>query len=91
MNTIIARYIQASSVFGASFTAVHGYRRRDYRQPTLNPFDHMIGTLRDGMIGAMAGPFLLPYALVADYRHCPISPPKHPKSSPPPDFSQINH
>jgi len=86
MNPILIRYIQASSAFGAGFIAVHGYRRRDYRIPTLNPFDHTIGILRDGMIGAMAGPFLLPYALVADYKHCPIPP----SNGQPPDFSQIN-
>jgi hypothetical protein len=34
----------------------------------------MIGILRDGMLGAIAGPFLIPYALVADYKHCPIPP-----------------
>jgi len=90
MNSIITRYIQASSVFGVGFIAVHGYRHRDYRLPTLNPIDHMIGILRDGMLGAMVGPFLLPYALVADYKHCPIPPSKGSKS-PPPDFSQINH
>jgi hypothetical protein len=34
------------------------------------------------MLGAIAGPFLIPYALVADYKHCPIPrggvPPPHP-------------
>jgi hypothetical protein len=87
MNLILNRYIQASCAFGAGFTAVHGYQRRTNRIPTLNPLYHSIGILRDGMLGAMVGPFLLPYALVADYKHCPIPPPKHPSS--PSDVSQI--
>jgi len=72
MNPLLANYIKVSCVFGAGFTAVHGYRRRDHRLPTLNPFYHTIGILRDGMLGTIAGPFLIPYALVADHKHCPI-------------------
>ena len=86
MNRALSLYIKTTSAFGAGCIAVHGYRRRDYRIPTLNPFDHTIGILRDGMLGAMAGPFLLPYALVADYKRCPIPP----SNGKPPDFSQIN-
>lgn len=87
MNPVLVRYLQASCAFGAGFTAVHGYKRRDHRLPTLNPLYHSIGFLRDGMLGAMAGPFLLPYALVADYKHCPVPPPKQPSN--PPDISHV--
>jgi len=87
MNPIAVRYLQLSCAFGAGFTAVHGYMRRDHRLPTLNPLYHSVGFLRDGMLGAIAGPFLLPYALVADYKHCPVSSPNPPSN--PPDISHV--
>jgi hypothetical protein len=46
---------------------------------------HLVGFLQDGMLGVIAGPFLLPYALVADHKHCPIPPSK----SSPPDISHV--
>ena len=87
MNPVLVRYLQLSCAFGAGFTAVHGYKRRDHRLPTLSPLYHSIGFLRDGVLGAMAGPFLLPYALVADYKHCPVPPLKQPSN--PPDISHV--
>ena len=81
MNPIyVHQYIKTSCAFGAGFTAMHGYCHRDRRWPTLNPVYHVMGIFRDGLLGAITGPFLLPYALVASYTYCPISPPKQPSS-----------
>jgi len=80
MNPIyVHNYIKASCAFGAGFTAVHGYRHRDRREPTLNPLYHTLGFLRDGMLGAITGPFIIPYVIVTGYQRCPIPP--HPPLS----------
>ena len=80
MNPIYAhQYIKASCAFGAGFTAMHGYCHRDRRQPTLSPQYHVLGFLRDGMLGAMAGPFLIPYMITGNYTRCPLPP--HPPLS----------
>jgi len=72
-------YIKASCAFGAGFTIVHGYFHRDRRYPTLNPLYHSIGFVRDGMLGVITGPILLPYSLIRGYTKCPVPP--HPPLS----------
>ena len=85
LATALSIYLRSSTVIGTCLIAAHGHLERKKRAPDLAPSYKGICLIRDAMLGAMTGPFLIPYALIGKTGKCPIPPP----SDSPPDITHI--
>jgi hypothetical protein len=69
MSRALRAYLQTTSVSGAIVCGIHGSVEREKRMGVIPVPVALVGTLRDGMIGACLGPFLapvvFPYATIA--------------------------
>jgi len=63
-------YLQVTSFSGAIACGIHGSVEREKRMGAIPVPVALVGTLRDGMVGAFLGPFLapivFPYATIAN-------------------------
>jgi len=79
-------YLQVTSFSGAIACGIHGSVEREKRMGVIPVPVALVGTLRDGMVGAFLGPFLapivFPYATLATASST-TKPVKCPFSEPP--------
>jgi hypothetical protein len=69
MSRAVRAYLQVTSFSGAVACGIHGSVEREKRMGVIPVPVALVGTLRDGMVGAFLGPFLapivFPYATLA--------------------------
>jgi hypothetical protein len=65
-------YLRATSVIGAVAVATHGHVERTRRGVTSVPVN-VVGVARDGLLGCMLGPFLVPFYASGTQIKCPMT------------------
>lgn len=72
MNALrVYGYITAAT--SAATMLTHGYIERSKRLPDLPLSLHAVGAARDGFLGFVLGPILVPAYLVMPLHRCPLS------------------
>ena len=89
MSRIGRAYLQTTSFLGAVVCAIHGSVEREKRMGVIPVPVALVGTLRDGVVGACLGPFLAPLVVPYDINanaSLTSNPMKCPFAKPPPLF-----